>query len=104
MRLLCIIGILSLIFISLGAAKTGGGDIPFKGGSAGEVMFRHDSHSMDAGFKCTDCHDSLYVTKQKDKRVSMAQMQKGKSCGACHNGEKAFGVNVKSDCSNCHKK
>jgi c(7)-type cytochrome triheme protein len=104
MRLLCIIGILSLIFVSLGAARTGGGDIAFKGGSAGEVIFRHDSHAMDAGFKCTDCHDSLYVTKQKDKRVTMAQMQMGKSCGACHNGKKAFDVKLKSDCSNCHKK
>ena len=102
MRLLCLIGILSLILVSLGAARIGGGDIAFKGGMAGDAIFRHDTHAMDAGFKCTDCHDSLYVTKQKDKRVSMEQMQKGKSCGACHNGKKAF--DVSSDCSNCHKK
>ena len=104
MRLLYIIGILSIIFISVSAARIGGGDISFKGGNAGDVIFRHDSHSMDAGFKCTDCHDSLYVTRVKDKRVSMAQMQKGKSCGACHNGTKSFDVKSKSDCNNCHKK
>jgi len=104
MRVFCIIGILSLIFVSVGAARIGGGDILFKGGSAGDVIFRHDSHAMDAGFKCTDCHDSLYVTKQKDTRVTMAQMEQGKSCGACHNGKKAFDVRLKSDCSNCHTK
>ena len=104
MRLLCLIGILSLILVSLGAARIGGGDIAFKGGMAGDAIFRHDTHAMDAGFKCTDCHDSLYVTKQKDKRVSMEQMQKGKSCGACHNGKEAFSVKVKADCNRCHAK
>jgi c(7)-type cytochrome triheme protein len=104
MKLLCIIGTLSLVFVSLGIARIGGGDVMFKGGNAGEVTFRHDSHSMDTGFKCTDCHDSLYITKEKDKRVSMAQMEKGKSCGACHNGKKAFDVKLKSYCNNCHKK
>ena len=102
MRVLYGIAVLSLFFVSLGMAKTGGGDISFSGGSAGQVIFRHDSHGMDGGFNCTDCHDTLYVTKEKDKRVSKAQMQKGKSCGACHNGKKAF--DVKSDCGNCHKK
>jgi len=104
MKILYIIAVLSLIFVSLGIARIGGGDISFKGGKAGEVIFRHDSHTTDSGLKCTDCHDSLYVTKEKDKRVSMAQMQKGKSCGACHNGKKAFDVKLKSDCSSCHKK
>ncbi len=32
----------------------------------------------------------------------MKQMQQGKSCGACHNGKKAF--SVKGDCVKCHKK
>ena len=32
----------------------------------------------------------------------MKEMQKGKSCGACHNGKTAF--SVKGDCTKCHKK
>jgi c(7)-type cytochrome triheme protein len=30
----------------------------------------------------------------------MAQMEKGKSCGACHNGKGAFKV---GECAKCHK-
>ena len=100
MKILYIIALLSLIFASTGVAKTGGGDVSFKADKAGEVIFQHDTHVTD--LKCTDCHDRLYITREKDKRVTMAQMQKGQSCGACHNGKKAFGV--KSQCGNCHKK
>jgi c(7)-type cytochrome triheme protein len=32
----------------------------------------------------------------------MKQMEKGKSCGACHDGKKAF--SVKGDCAKCHTK
>jgi c(7)-type cytochrome triheme protein len=31
----------------------------------------------------------------------MKQMEKGKSCGACHDGKKAF--SVKGECAKCHK-
>ena len=31
----------------------------------------------------------------------MADMEKGKTCGACHNGNKAF--TVAGNCGNCHK-
>ena len=99
-RIFYIITLLSIIFASTGAAKTGGGDITFKGSKAGEAIFRHDTHV--AGLKCTDCHDKPYITREKDKRVTMAQMQKGQSCGACHNGKKSF--DIKSNCGNCHKK
>ncbi len=99
-RILCIITLLSVILVSAGVAMVGGGDVRFKGGKPGEVIFHHDTHVTN--LQCTDCHDSLYVTKAKDKRVTMAQMQKGKSCGACHNGKQAF--DTKSNCANCHKK
>ena len=87
---------------SMAFAVVGGGDITFDVAKGGNVTFSHDNHVAGAGLNCTDCHDSLYVTKEKHKAVSMAQMQKGKSCGTCHNGEKAF--DVKANCNNCHKK
>jgi len=34
----------------------------------------------------------------------MAEMEKGQSCGSCHNGQAAFGVKDKADCTKCHKK
>ncbi len=91
-----------LLLASFVSAKIGGGDVVFEEKSAGNVIFSHDSHVGGLGLKCTDCHDALYVTKEKHKRATMAQMQKGKSCGACHNGRKAF--DVKANCGNCHKK
>ncbi len=87
---------------SVVAAKVGGGDIVFEVKKAGTVIFSHQNHVDGAGLKCTDCHDALYLTKQKDKRVIMSQMYKGQSCGACHNGGKGF--DVKGNCKNCHKK
>ena len=51
---------------------------------------------------CTECHDKLYTSSRQHKAVTKKQMQQGKSCGACHNGKKAF--SVKGDCAKCHMK
>lgn len=91
-----------MLAASMSSAVVGGGDVAFEGTKAGNVTFSHDTHVGGIGLQCTDCHDSLYVTREKHKHVTMAQMQKGKSCGACHNGEKAF--DVKANCNNCHRK
>jgi c(7)-type cytochrome triheme protein len=34
----------------------------------------------------------------------MADMEKGQACGTCHNGQVAFNVKEKADCTKCHKK
>lgn len=93
------LGIVVMAATGVGA-RVGGGDITYEVQGAGKAIFSHDSH-VSKGLKCTDCHDALYVTKEKHKHVSMSEMQKGKSCGACHNGKKAF--DVKAGCNNCHK-
>lgn len=97
--------IISLLVVGLtamaGYAAVGGGDIVFGVKGAGNVTFSHDTH-VGMGKQCTDCHDSLYVTKEKHTKVSMAGMNKGQSCGACHNGKQAF--TVKGNCASCHKK
>lgn len=86
----------------LALAKVGGGDISFEMKAAGKVVFSHERHVAVAGLACTDCHAALFATKEKRKQTNMAQMRKGRSCGACHNGAKAF--SVKSDCGRCHAK
>jgi c(7)-type cytochrome triheme protein len=93
---------LVLLFTSVAFSKVGGGDISFEVKGAEKITFSHDSHVGSVGLKCTDCHDSLYVTKEKHKKTTMAQMRQGKSCGSCHNGKKAF--DVKDKCGSCHKK
>ena len=72
------------------------------------LRFDHREHIRevrsrgDSALACTACHDKLYLSKGQHKAVTMKQMQKGKSCGACHNGKKAF--SVKGDCAKCHNK
>jgi c(7)-type cytochrome triheme protein len=64
----------------------------------GPTPFSHTSH-LKKFHDCSPCHTKLFKAG-KNKTASMADMQKGKSCGACHNGKQAFGINL---CSKCHK-
>jgi c(7)-type cytochrome triheme protein len=83
-------------------ATVGGGDITLPGGSAGNVRFSHDRHVADVGLKCQECHVKHYLDTKQHTKVTMAEMEKGKSCGACHDGKTAF--SVKGDCNKCHSK
>ena len=79
-----------------------GKTVEFEGGGAGKVVFDGKTHA-DAGNKCADCHQSgLFKMKKGEAKHTMKDMQAGKSCGACHNGTKAF--TVKANCNKCHKK
>ncbi|HZV82322.1 MAG TPA: cytochrome c3 family protein [Geobacteraceae bacterium] len=92
----------TVVFIATQAfAMVGGGDVTLKN-KGGDVVMSHEAHVSGAGQKCTACHDKLYINAKQHKKVTMKQMQKGKSCGACHNGKIAF--SVKGDCAKCHKK
>lgn len=94
-----------LLFFFLGGsvalAMVGGGDVEFKVEGAGPVVFSHESHVAGYFLSCTECHDSLFTVKAKHKHVTMGQMEKGLSCGACHNGVRAF--SVKENCQLCHQ-
>jgi c(7)-type cytochrome triheme protein len=63
----------------------------------GPTHFSHKSHLEVAG--CGSCHPKLYALNKKNKRVGMAAMEKGKSCGACHNAKQAFSI---KQCATCH--
>jgi c(7)-type cytochrome triheme protein len=92
----------ALVLATAALAKVGGGDILFPVKGAGKVLFSHDAHVGDIGLSCTECHDRLYITREKHKTVTMAEMRKGKSCGSCHDGATAF--DVKGNCKTCHAK
>ena len=102
MRSLLTVLALAVLPASLAVAKVGGGDITFTMKGAAPAVFSHDKHVGGAGLKCTDCHAALYTTSAQHKKATMAQMGQGTSCGACHNGKKAF--DVKGNCATCHKK
>jgi c(7)-type cytochrome triheme protein len=77
-------------------------DITMPTENAGKVIFSHKSHMnkkkpKTAGFNCKACHNNAM---EKNRRYTMAEMEKGKSCGACHNGKQAFAL---AKCTTCHK-
>ncbi len=71
---------------------------------AGKVTFDGKTHA-DKGLQCANCHAApkLFEMKKSGARTTMAMMNDGKSCGACHNGTKAFSVKAPADCVKCHK-
>ena len=89
----------ALIFTAVPAmAVVGGGDI-FEDG---RFRYSHIEHVVAAKSKCTECHPKLYTSLKQHKNVTMEEMEyQGKSCGACHNGKKAF--SIKGECARCHK-
>jgi c(7)-type cytochrome triheme protein len=78
----------------------GGGDLVFDVKDAGRVVFSHDRHVVAARIGCRECHPRLYLDVARSKPATMKEMEKGKSCGACHTGKRAFGLD---DCTKCHQ-
>ena len=97
--LVCVV-VLVMVFAATAWGAVGGGDITFSLTGASKVTFGHDAHVIKHKQKCGDCHYRLYTTSAQRKDVTMAQMQKGQSCGFCHNGQRAF--DVKGTCNKCH--
>jgi c(7)-type cytochrome triheme protein len=64
--------------------------------TVGKVTFSHNLH----GARCNECHPKLFEQKRSATPVSMKAMEGGKSCGACHDGKKAF--TVTANCTTCH--
>lgn len=73
-------------------------NIVFKVKETGDTLFGHNVHNKT--FKCVDCHNDVFKAGKGSVRASMATMEKGSSCGTCHDGKTVFGV--KSDCQKCH--
>ena len=83
---------------------------PGFGSTLGDIIYSHRSeadHLPGAYFphwvhrikyKCYACHDDLFPM-QRGPNPTMAAMAKGTSCGACHNGKAAFGLDT---CQRCH--
>ena len=71
------------------------------------AIFSHKKHIAREHIHCTECHPYVFLMKVDNKvvkrgQLNMEQMQKGKYCGNCHNGEKAFSVTEKDTCKRCH--
>lgn len=73
----------------------------YKVKGAPQAEFSHRAHDRATGGKCKSCHNGKVLTGKNDRGVSMAQMEKGRTCGACHNDKAAF--TVAGNCGKCHK-
>src|SRR3990172_6828705 len=72
--------------------------------SPGPVTFSHEKHK-EKGERCGVCHRRVFQMKKgKPGPLTMAAMNEGKLCGACHDGKTAFSVKDQATCSKCHAK
>ena len=69
----------------------------------GKVTFDGKVHAA-AGLKCADCHTKVFPMKKDAGKAKMADINAGKGCGTCHNGDKAFKSSDAANCTKCHKK
>jgi c(7)-type cytochrome triheme protein len=76
-------------------------EITFIEKDAGNVKFSHKNHT--SLYKCGECHTKIFNTTRSKTKVSMKEMEAGKSCGGCHDGKTAFSVATDKDCDKCHK-
>ncbi len=61
-------------------------------------VFSHWYHRIR--YRCYACHPSIFEMK-RGTRITMDEIDKGKFCGACHNGKVAWSVSFDS-CTKCH--
>ncbi len=94
-----VVGIIMLSAILSFARETK--DILFKFKYAGPVVFSHDIHLDKYNNNCRICHNTIFDVRHP-KHYTMAEMEKTRSCGACHTGVKAFSVADEKACVRCH--
>ena len=92
----------TLLLVSVPDARAEYGDVVINNYSdaAGvrPVIFPHWFHRMR--FACKVCHADLgFKFKAGANEINMAKIMDGKFCGACHNGEIAWGA---ENCNTCH--
>ncbi len=83
----------------------------YEGGGMGKVEYSHFNHLETLGKNCPTCHspqggkDRIFnIVRAKNPPMTMADMEAGKACGACHNGDRAFSVaEDEGNCSICHQ-
>ncbi len=66
------------------------------------VVFSHGSHVAFERDGCTGCHPQLFPMLKLAPEPTHRAMDVGRSCGACHDGKKAFGVRDSASYAACH--
>jgi c(7)-type cytochrome triheme protein len=66
------------------------------------VIFRHSTHVAMAGNRCLGCHPEPFRMLRPVRHASHVEMDRGGSCGICHDSRTAFGVRDSAACQTCH--
>ncbi|MCL5774181.1 MAG: cytochrome c3 family protein [Firmicutes bacterium] len=107
LRLVIFFALLAFVIVCFSSAifaaakNIGGGNITYTSKAMGSVTFKHSKHPDAVKNNCSACHPKIFKQKKFSSGVKMAAINKGKYCGVCHNGKKAFSVKT---CAKCHKK
>ncbi|HEC16431.1 MAG TPA: hypothetical protein ENI99_07680 [Sedimenticola sp.] len=64
------------------------------------VIYPHWIHRI--WYECSVCHQEVFVMKRWRNEISREKILAGQQCGACHNGDIAFGADEKDKCGLCH--
>lgn len=67
------------------------------------VTFRHATHVDESAPRCTGCHPATHKILRRGGPVTHADMEAGRSCGACHDGKAAFAATDSDACEFCHQ-
>ena len=69
-------------------------------------MFSHNAHVIKSGLTCDSCHPDIFNRKRGSAKAkgdyTMASLDAGKYCGACHDGKTAFNTTGPETCKTCH--
>lgn len=100
---------IGLLAFSQGAAQVKiPPDFTFEKGkdSPAPVTFSHEKHKAKVD-KCTACHVKVFKMKKGTSgTITLAALQEGKFCGACHDGKTQIAGTVVfpiDACDKCHK-
>jgi c(7)-type cytochrome triheme protein len=98
----CVITVLIALFVQIPQARAEYGDVVINNYSdkAGmrPVVFPHWFHRIR--FRCKVCHADLgFKFQAGGNEINMVKVIDGQFCGACHNGDLAWGL---QDCTLCH--
>jgi c(7)-type cytochrome triheme protein len=91
------------VFGGSASAVPPGLTVEYAGGGNGKIVFDGKAHAS-AGLKCPACHTKIFQMKKESVKITMADINAGKVCGTCHNGDKAFKAGDAANCAKCHKK
>ncbi|MFA5808977.1 MAG: c(7)-type cytochrome triheme domain-containing protein [Thermoleophilia bacterium] len=70
------------------------------------VIFSHQTHAVDMGFKCDTCHTKTFEMKAKNVEskadFNMKGLAEGKYCGMCHSSKNNVAFGSDTQCARCH--